>query len=149
MKKLSLILGLSLLLLLNACSADTEKSVNDASTNLKDQVSNIRDKDEPHVLSVKNGHLQDHPDKSLGDAFKAFFGEPAWKYFKSTSGEDVVEFTGYMMYQDTKVKARLQFLLKENESFEIGALSFNNVPQNELIQGQVLKAVFEPQDKAK
>jgi hypothetical protein len=146
MKKLTIVLGISLLLLTSACSAETEKTVNDVAASLKDQVSNIRDKDEPHVLSVKNGYLQDHPEKSLGDAFQSFFGDPTWRYFKATTGEDVVEFTGFAMYEKTRVKALLQFVLKENQSFEVGALSFNDVPQNELIKAQLMNAVFNPSD---
>lgn len=141
--KLKIIAVVIFMLFLAACSNATEQEINDVTTTIKDQASNIRDKDDPHVLSVKNGYFENHSDKSVGEAFNDFFGDPTWQHFKAETGEQVVEFTGYMMYQETKVKARLQFIVKDDDTFEIGALSFNDVPQKELIKGQVLSAVFE------
>lgn len=46
------------------------------------------------------------------------------------------------MYEDTNVKARLQFVVNEDGSFETGALSFNDVPQNQIITNAVISAVF-------
>lgn len=138
------IISCSLFLLLSACSADAENNLSNATQNVKDQVSNVRDKDNPTVLLVKNGSFTDHPEKSIGNAFQEFFGSPTWKYFDGETGEKVVEFTGRMMYQDAEVKARLQFLIHEDDTFEVGALSFNDVPQNQLTTNQVLEAVFEP-----
>jgi hypothetical protein len=130
-------------MLLCACNAETEKTIKDVTSNLKDQASNIIDMEDPHVLSVKTGHFSSSPDKSIGDAFQEFFGDPTWKYFKAESGNEIVEFTGYMMYQEAKVKARLQFILNDNKSFESGALSFNDVPQNELIKASLMSSVFD------
>jgi len=135
--------GIIIFLLLSACNAETEKTINDVTSNLKDQASNIIDMQDPHVLSVKTGHFSSNPDRSIGDAFQEFFGDPTWKYFKAESGNEIVEFTGHMMYQEAKVKARLQFILNDSKSFEIGALSFNDVPQNELIKASLMSNVFE------
>jgi hypothetical protein len=140
---LRIIIGLIMMLALSACNTETEKTINDVASNLKDQASNIIDMENPHVLSVKNGHFKSSPDQSIGDAFQKFFGDPTWKYFNSDSGKDVVEFTGHMIYQDTKVKARFQFILNEDNSFEGGALSFNDVPQNALTKAALLSTIFD------
>lgn len=143
--KLRIVFSLIVILTLSACSTEAEKTLNDATKSVTDQVSNLRDKDEPHVLSVKNGYLEDYADKSIGEAFEKFFGEPTWKYFKSDTGKDVVEFTGFLVYQEAEVKARMQFLLNEDNTFEIGALAFNDVPQNQLTTNAVITSVFEDQ----
>ncbi|NMM53669.1 hypothetical protein [Paenibacillus aquistagni] len=49
-----------------------------------------------------------------------------------------------MMYSDTRVKAKIQFILQnDNDRFNIGALSFNDVPQNELIKASLLTKIFD------
>ncbi|MGR6544847.1 hypothetical protein [Paenibacillus tundrae] len=141
--KLQFVVGAIFILLVTACSNDTEQAISNVTTTIKDQADNIRDIDNPHVQSIKNGHLENYPTKSVGDAFNDFFGSPTWKHFKAETGEEVVEFTGHMKYQETNLKARLQFVVNENGTFEIGALSFNDVPQNELIKNGVLSAVFD------
>ncbi|MCD8083408.1 MAG: YARHG domain-containing protein [Clostridiales bacterium] len=108
-----------------------------------DQVSNIVQSEEEHVLAVKNGSPQTYPDYNYGEVFDAFFGSPTWRYFEGENGEDVVEFTGWCVYQDVEVEARLQFLLDmENGTFETGAMSFNEVPQTNLITYALIERAF-------
>ena len=102
------------------------------------------DQEDEHVIGVKNGYPNAIPDITYGKAFESFFGNPTWKYFEADTGEQVVEFTGYCTYQDAKVKARLQFILSEDgESFETGALSFNDVPQSTMIANAMVYKAFE------
>lgn len=120
-----------------------DKGSNNLLENAKDQLKNIADKDNKYVQGVKNARPEQYPDKNYGDAFAGFFGSPAWKYFDATTGEKVVEFTGFCTYQDVEVKARLQFIISEDgKTFEIGALSFNDVPQNQLIKTSLLEKAF-------
>ncbi|MEK4730058.1 hypothetical protein [Paenibacillus sp. FSL L8-0641] len=141
--KVKYTVGLILLLLLSACSTESEQVVKDVTSKVEDQVSNVSDKDNEHVLAVKNGHFKAYVNQPIGETFSKFFSDNTWKYFKAQSGEDIVEFTGYMMYRDTKVKARLQFIVGKEDEFEASALSFNDVPQDELMKASVLKTVFE------
>jgi hypothetical protein len=123
---------------------DAEQTVNKVANDVAEQVQSEASKDNPFVLSVKNGHLQSYPDKTIGEAFSTFFSSPTWKYFQSETGENVVEFTGYCMYMEQKVKAKMQFIVNENsDSFQIGALGFNDVPQNELTKAGLLQAIYE------
>lgn len=132
---------------------------------VKDQVENVVDSLDEHVLGVKNGHPSSYPDKTYGEAFEAFFALPTWKYFVGTQegldddgdGEpdytndnvDVVEFTGYCTYQDVEVKALLQFVLsKEDDTFEATYLSFNDVPQSSLIMYALLDKVFTDEESS-
>lgn len=122
---------------------NTQKVVENVGKEVEDQAENIVDSEDEHVLSVKNGHPESYPDVTFGDAFEQFFGAPTWKYFESDDGMDVVEFTGYCTYQDAEVKARLQFILNDDGTFSTGALSFNDVPQSQLITAAMLENAFE------
>nr|WP_215701884.1 YARHG domain-containing protein [Clostridium sp. MCC344] len=137
MKKICTIVGLCLVLA--GCSAATS-----ASKEVVDQVANVVQAEDKHVLMVKNGHPQSYPNCPYGKVFDEFFGSPTWTYFNADSGEDVVEFTGYCTYRDAEVKARLQFILNEEEgTFQSGALSFNDVPQIELVTVSMIEKAFQ------
>lgn len=141
MKKILIILITLILFVISGCSST---QVNNIKKDAVDQLENIVDKDNKYVLMVKNGHPVDYPNATYGDSFEKFFSSPTWKYFESDDGKDVVEFTGNCMYQETEVKARMQFILDADAgTFEAGALSFNDVPQNQLITGELLSKVFE------
>ncbi|MET3290926.1 UNVERIFIED_CONTAM: Ca2+/Na+ antiporter [Brevibacillus sp. OAP136] len=128
----------------NPKTSDVQESAKKLLESVSDEASNFRDKDNKYVLGVKNGYPENYPDKTYNQAFENFFGNPNWKYFNATTGEKVVEFTGYCTYQNVEVKAKIQFILSTDEtSFEVGALSFNDVPQNELTKASLLKTVFE------
>ena len=141
MKKLVTYLLMSLLILgLAGCSASSMKNIE---KELTDQLSNIADAENKYVLMVKNGHRENNPNLTYSAAFENFFGTPTWKYIKTESGENVVEFTGDCTYQDTQVKARLQFIVDEEAGkFEAGYLGFNEVPQSALIRSALLEKVF-------
>ena len=146
MKKIraTIILCFVVLCICGCSSSSVEDNVTDVAKELNDQVSNITDKEDEHVLYVKNGCPLSYPNISYGEAFGEFFDDPTWKYFEADTGEDVVEFTGYCIYKDTKVKARLQFVLDMKAgTFTQGALSFNDVPQNNLITSAMLIKAFD------
>ncbi|MGN1410365.1 MAG: hypothetical protein ACI4XJ_09330 [Eubacteriales bacterium] len=150
MKKTIFIL-LATLLLLTGCENTSD---------ITDQVVNVAQMLDENVVSVKNGTNSNYPDITYGEAFEAFFAQPAWKYFEGTQeGEDidgdgapdteaktvdVVEFAGYCIYQDVEVKALIQFILdKDAGTFSAEYLSFNEVPQNMLVLGALIDKAFE------
>lgn len=147
-KKLATILiAANILCMAAGCAQETakdvEKQAEDIAQEVADQAENIADNDDEHVISVKNGYPEAYPEITFGEAFDSFFASPTWKYFESEDGQDVVEFTGYCTYQEVEVKARLQFILEEDGAFTSGALSFNDVPQSQLITGAMLEKAFE------
>ncbi len=124
-----------------------------------DLVSDIAQKDDPNVLAVKGGSPYTYPDITYEQAFSAFFSSPTWKYFVGTqegpdddgdgkpdytrSNVDVVEFTGYCMYSNTKVKAKIQFVLeKDKGTFTTSCLAFNDVPQSNLFMIALIQKAF-------
>jgi hypothetical protein len=148
-KTIGFALAISMSVALCACGA----------SDISDQVANVVQAEDEHVLAVKGGTPNAYPDKKFGEAFEDFFGSPTWRYFVGTKegpdddgdGEpdytednlDVVEFTGYCTYRDTEVKAKIQFTLSDDgETFEASFLSFNDVPQTNLMLIQLLETVF-------
>ncbi len=130
---------------------------------LTDQVSNIVQAEDEHVISVKEGTPNAYPEKTYEEAFGNFFGSPTWKYFVGTKegtdddgdgkpdfkeeNVDIVEFTGYCNYLDVEVKALIQFTLsKDDDTFEATYLSFNDVPQNMFTLLALLEAAFTDED---
>ncbi len=108
-----------------------------------DQLANYADKDNKYVVRIKNT-VPSGESKSFGKAFDNFFAFPTWKYFDADTGESVVEFTVYCTYMDNKVKAKIQFILYNNgNKYKIHTLSFNDVPQNQLMLQTLLVKIFE------
>lgn len=98
--------------------------------------------DDEYVSRVKSGHLQMAPNIPIGDAFARFFGEPNWKSFESTDGQRVVEFKGKCTWQDHPATCRMQFIIKGDSGFEMGAVSINdknlNVLETAVIMAKIL-----------
>ena len=153
-RKASILLVGTLLFALTGCGADA--AVND----VVNQVANVAQSEDEHVLAVKGGTCSDYPGQTYGEAFAGVFGAPKRMYFVGTQqgpdedGDgkpdyekeniDVVEFTGYCTYADVEVKARIQFALDmENNTFEAVYLSFNDVPQNMLMLANLIDTAFE------
>lgn len=146
MKKNFALCLVAVLLLLSGCSTST---VDGAGKEVEDAITNITDADNKYVQMVKGGYREGNPDLTYDDAFNAFFGTPRWKYFKGEDEQDVVEFTGDCTYQDTPVKARIQFVVdEENGTFEATYLAFNEVPQNMLMLSGLIETVFSEADES-
>lgn len=146
MKKIIAILVASMMLL-TSCSTAT---LDGAGKEVEDTITNVTDADNQYVRMVKGGYRVDDPDLTYEDAFTAFFGTPRWKYFESEDGQDVVEFTGDCTYQDVPVKARIQFVVdEENGTFEATYLALNEVPQDALTLAAVISKAFEEAETSK
>lgn len=140
MKKVIALLT-AIMLLLSACSSAT---LDGAGKELEDTIANATDADNKYVQMVKGGYRTDDPSVTYETAFSSFFGTPRWKYFKGDNDQDVVEFTGDCIYRDVSVKARIQFIVdEENGTFEATYLAFNEVPQDALTLATVISKAFE------
>lgn len=95
-----------------------------------------------YVSAVKNGTFNNYPDVLIGDAFDDFFSNPKWKHFVSDDGINVVEFTGGCKYDDVDVKALLQFIVYEDDTFESSYFSMNDISQNLLMMSGLLDKVI-------
>ena len=117
-----------------------------STSDIEDQVANVLHTENKYVKTVKGGSPVSYPDITYEEAFENFFSMPTWKYFEGTydgKRADVVEFTGYCLYQDVEVKASIQFVVDQKEgTFEAVYLAFNDVPQNKLLLWSIITKAF-------
>ena len=140
MKKLMLISSILILVLCTACSSSVVDSIG---KDVEDTIAHSQSANDKYVQMVRNGYPSSHPSVNYEQAFTSFFGSPQWKHFKAEDGREVVEFTGDCTYQDTPLKARVQFVVNEQQgTFETAYLAFNEVPQNKLILAALIEKAF-------
>ena len=119
MKNLNKILILFLALLLNSCGESEMVSL------------------------IKNGTLENYPEKNLGIAIDNYFGTPYWTSGESEDGEKFVNIEGRILFMDKEVDALLQYTISaDNTSFEYSALELNGVPQSNLIYLGLIESMY-------
>lgn len=97
-----------------------------------------------YVSVVKNGTFNDYPDVLIGEAVDDFFSNPKWKYFVSDDDFNVVEFTGRCSYDNADVDVLLQFMVYEDDTFELSYFSMNDISQNLfMVSGLIEKVIGE------
>lgn len=135
---------ISMVLMTTGCST---ASLENTGKEIQDTIDDLASSDNKYVKMVKGGYRVDNPDLTYEKAFSDFFSTPRWNYFESEDGKNIVEFTGDCTYQDTVVKARIQFVVdEENGTFEATYLALNEVPQNMLFLAGLMSAVFESEE---
>lgn len=89
------------------------------------------------IQIVKSAHIDDYPNKTVGEAFEDFFGSPKWEEGGleddniREQGITLVNFTGKMMYADKEVEAVIQFQAnKDTGAFKFEAFELNGIPQD-------------------
>lgn len=82
------------------------------------------------IIAVKSGYIYSFSDEvPVGPAIDSFLHTNTWKYFKSEDNMDVVQCTGNCMYNDKKVEVKIQFVVNDDDSFEVNSLSLNDIDQ--------------------
>lgn len=82
------------------------------------------------IIAVKSGYIYSFSDEvPVGPAIDSFLHTNTWKYFKSEDNMDVIQCTGNCMYNDKKVEAKIQFVVNDDDSFEVNSLSLNDIDQ--------------------
>lgn len=100
--------------------------------------------DSEMVSLVKNGTLENYPEKTLGTAIENYFETPYWTSGESEEGEKFVNVEGTVYFMDKEVDALLQYKISEdNTSFEYSALELNGVPQSNLIYFGLIESMYE------
>jgi len=107
--------------------------------------------EDKYVKLVKTGTLQMAPNNVIGKSFENFFGDCKWKSFISKDDKKrVVEFNGTCTWKDKPAKCTIQFLIKNNREFELGAVAINDVDMNRFeAMGIVEKALTNHGSKKK
>ena len=96
-----------------------------------------------YVQMVGNSYRPGDPDLTYAAAFASYFDDPEWRYFRSKDGFDVVEFTGNCVYRGIPAKARIQFVVdEENGTFEVSFLALDGEPQTALVLDALIEEAF-------
>ena len=133
-------------LILAGCIAlsTTACTIEQAANSAVDLVNSLNTSDSPEVKSVKNSYLTSYSDKiTVGKALDSFLGNPIWQYFESEDHQKVVQCNGTCQYNDKTVEAKIQFLLNDDDTFEIHAMSLNDIDQNMLMMAAFMGKVYE------
>ncbi|XRD23738.1 hypothetical protein AABM34_14705 [Lysinibacillus fusiformis] len=98
--------------------------------------------DHEYIDIVKEGYLENFSDVTVRNAFNYAFFEPYWRYYQAKTGEQVVELSGDITFQDEKGHAILQFVVdKQTTQFSLRAMKFNenvlNAEQKQKLVGMV------------
>jgi len=98
--------------------------------------------DHEYIDIVKEGYLENFSDVTVRNAFNYAFFEPYWRYYQAKTGEQVVELSGDITFQDEKGHAILQFVVDEQTmQFSLRAMKFNenvlNAEQKQKLVGMV------------
>jgi predicted Zn finger-like uncharacterized protein len=95
------------------------------------------------VSMVKNGKLNNYPQKTIGEAMDGFFDSTKWEAITATDGNKYVNLTGNLSNMGKNIKIAFQFKVdKKNDSFEINALEVNREPQNLLMLTGLLSEIY-------
>lgn len=88
---------------------------------------------------VREGYLTSYSiDVTVEEAFDNFFSDCKWK----EEGDSYVIFTGGCLYMDKEVDVTIKFKVT-GDSFVIESLSFNDVPQSDLMLFGLLEKVYD------
>lgn len=152
-KILAIMLSCILVFSMTGCSSESSKYSGEGT------------KENKYVKLVKETKNKYYSDLTYGDAFKYFFSNPKWEFFKgervletTESGAtktkekcDIVEFTGGCTFNDKEVKVVLQFDIdRSKNTFEPSALKFDGEERDMiLIDGLIGKAFQEYENEQK
>ncbi len=90
-----------------------------------------------YIESIKKGHSNAFPNITYEDAYNKFYSNPRWKYYKSTTGYDVITFTGRCTYDGKPTTVEFRYVLNKDNTFQLTGGSINGVEQNLLILAQL------------
>ena len=94
------------------------------------QVETAFNLDSKDVKLIKNGTLQMEPGVVIGKAFDNYFDDGKWTSFKSTDNRRIVEFNGGCTWKNKDAKCTIQFIVKNDSEFQLGAVAINGKELN-------------------
>ncbi len=96
-----------------------------------------------YVDLVKNGHLSQYPDMTVGEVVDRSFKNPKWESGESESGIKFVNVEGAIELLGLPQEVLLQFVIDdEDQSFQVRAIEVNGEETDGLGWGLVLGSIF-------
>ena len=98
----------------------------------------------PEVELVRDGRLDKAPWATVGEAFDQFLSDSKWEVIHAEDGGMYVNLIGRLVYMKKPVEGKLQFSVDmEARRWELVAVEFNGIPQNNMIKGGLFMKAFE------
>jgi predicted Zn finger-like uncharacterized protein len=95
------------------------------------------------IAMVKNGILNNYPNKTIGEAIEGYFDRTDWEAIKGSDGNNYVNAICRISHDGNTAKVAIQFKIdKKRGALEINALEINGEPQNRLILSGFLDEVY-------
>jgi hypothetical protein len=96
------------------------------------------------IKMIKEGKLNNYPEKTIGEAVDGFFGNPKWEKLIAEDGLTYVNVSGKMTFMEKEVDGLLQFKISESgDRFEVNSFEMNEIPQNKLMLVGLINKMFE------
>ncbi|MBS4913303.1 MAG: hypothetical protein KHZ77_03955 [Veillonella sp.] len=100
-----------------------------------------------YVTTVREGSFNAYPKTPIGDAFDDYFKDGEWKSFKSKDGDRVVEFNGVAEGRKQDLKVKMQFIVYNDDSFELHYVSWNGKSVGPLLYMGMIDDIMEEYNK--
>ena len=121
----------------------TACTIEQAANSAVDLVNSLNTSDSPEVKSVKNSYLTSYSDKiTVGKALDSFLEILYGSILKVRTIKKLYNVM-VCQYNDKTVEAKIQFLLNDDDTFEIHAMSLNDIDQNLLMMAAFMGKVYE------
>lgn len=92
------------------------------------------------VSMVQNGKLQWCPNSTVKQMADGFMASPRWESGKMKNGQEFVNIRGGVTYLQKPVDAAVQFVVdRKAGTFAFQAFELNGIPQNRLIQRELIQ----------
>jgi hypothetical protein len=80
---------------------------------------------------VKEGYFYSCPDVKVEELFENYFENTKWESFIADDGTYCINVTGNIMYNNSPASALVQFMVFDDDSWEIYAFEINKQTQDE------------------
>ena len=104
---------------------------------------------DPELVSmVQNGKMEWCPDYTVKQMADGFMASPRWESGKTESGQEFVNIRGGVTYLQKPVDAAAQFFVdRKAGTLAFQAFELNGIPQNRLIQRELIQKMCESASK--
>jgi hypothetical protein len=95
------------------------------------------------VVLIQDGSLYAYPDVTVEEMIDAYFANPKWEALVAEDKNTYVNVSGGIMYYNEEAEALIQFLVKEDDTFEFNALEIDGTPYNQSMFMLLLEEMYE------
>lgn len=96
--------------------------------------------DSDYVRFAKEAQMNACPSVTLEQLVDGYMASPEWQSLE-VDGRSLVNITGGIYFHEKPIDALLQFEINDDETLNINALEFNEIPQNQFMSAGLIEAM--------